>query len=196
MTPRAHQPPRKFPIRLASFPLAAAVLLGAAAGAQAQNKVTLQVVGNLGITTQSKELEAPFWNKDIPAATKGAVTANFKPWNEMGLKGPEVFRLLGLPVTEEQLALHVHLHDLGVDRLTPDRVRALHAWTLALVRSNQEHGVFPLDTFQAEVQWHWSRLFWSLADRSPMAAWAHLRCSGTWSTRRLRYWLQSVLRSR
>lgn len=81
-------------MRLASFPLAAAVLLAGAAGAQAQNKVTLQVVGNLGITTQSKELEAPFWNKDIPAATKGAISANFKPWNEMGLKGPEVFRLL------------------------------------------------------------------------------------------------------
>lgn len=66
-----------------------------AAQAQSSPKVSLQVVGNLGITTQYKELEAPFWTKDIPAATGGAITASIKPWNEMGLKGPEVFRLLG-----------------------------------------------------------------------------------------------------
>ncbi len=67
----------------------------AAAYAQAPAKVNLQVVGNLGITTQYKEMEVPFWTKDITAATNGAITANIKPWNEMGLKGPEVYRLLG-----------------------------------------------------------------------------------------------------
>jgi len=75
---------------------AIALMLGMTGTAQAQNspKVNLQVVGNLGITTQYKELEAPFWTKDIPAATGGSVTASIKPWNEMGLKGPEVFKLL------------------------------------------------------------------------------------------------------
>ena len=82
-------------MKLATLPLVAAALFAATGPALAQTKVTFQVVGNLGITTQSKELEAPFWSKEIPAATNGAITANFKPWNEMGLKGPEVFRLLG-----------------------------------------------------------------------------------------------------
>ena len=68
--------------------------LAGAAQAQSSPKVSLQVVGNLGITTQYQDLEAPFWTKDIPAATGGAVTASIKPWNEMGLKGPEVFKLL------------------------------------------------------------------------------------------------------
>ena len=63
--------------------------------AHAQTKANLQVVGNLGITTQSKELEQPFWAKQVPEATGGRITANFKPWNEMGLKGPEVFKMLG-----------------------------------------------------------------------------------------------------
>jgi TRAP-type C4-dicarboxylate transport system substrate-binding protein len=73
-----------------------ALLLGFAGNIQAQTspKVSLQVVGNLGITTQYKDLEAPFWTKDIPAATGGSITASIKPWNEMGLKGPEVFKLL------------------------------------------------------------------------------------------------------
>ncbi|WP_372685505.1 TRAP transporter substrate-binding protein [Castellaniella sp.] len=56
----------------------------------------LAAVGNLGITTQYNELEAPFWNKWIPEATNGAVTATVRPWNEMGLTGQEVFRLLRL----------------------------------------------------------------------------------------------------
>jgi TRAP-type C4-dicarboxylate transport system substrate-binding protein len=75
---------------------ALALGLGWSGVAVGQTKLALQVVGNLGITTQSKELEAPFWAKDVPAATGGAITAaSFKPWNEMGLKGPEVFKLLG-----------------------------------------------------------------------------------------------------
>lgn len=76
---------------------ACAVLAGLslAGTAMAQTKAALQVVGNLGITTQSKELEQPFWAKQVPEATGGRITANFKPWNEMGLKGPEVFKMLG-----------------------------------------------------------------------------------------------------
>jgi TRAP-type C4-dicarboxylate transport system substrate-binding protein len=74
---------------------ALALGLGIAGVAHAQSKVELQVVGNLGITTQYKELEQPFWAKQIPEATGGRVTASIKPWNEMGLKGPEVFRMLG-----------------------------------------------------------------------------------------------------
>ena len=58
-------------------------------------QTTINVVGNLGITTQSKQLEAPFWNEKIVAASNGEINARFQPWNEMGLKGPEIFRLLG-----------------------------------------------------------------------------------------------------
>ncbi len=76
-------------------PIAALALgLTGPAHGQAAPKVHLQVVGNLGITTQSKELEQPFWTKDIPAASGGSITASIKPWNEMGLKGPEVFKML------------------------------------------------------------------------------------------------------
>lgn len=83
-------------MRLGSKALATALVLGTiGVAAHAQSKMALQVVGNLGITTQYKELEEPFWSQKIPAATGGRITASIKPWNEMGLKGPEVFRLLG-----------------------------------------------------------------------------------------------------
>ncbi|MFA5663783.1 TRAP transporter substrate-binding protein [Castellaniella sp.] len=77
---------------------AVAGLLVAARPAVAENmpKVELSAVGNLGITTQYNQIEAPFWTEWIPEATGGAVTATVRPWNEMGLTGQEVFRLLRL----------------------------------------------------------------------------------------------------
>ena len=87
--------------------LAAVLALGAGT-AQAQD-LTVNVVGNLGITTQSKTIERPFWEKEIGQASGGRIAANFKPWNEMGLKGPEVFRLLGdgvMNVATAQLGHH------------------------------------------------------------------------------------------
>ena len=76
--------------------LAGAALALSAGAVQAQTypKTTLNVVGNLGITTQSKELEVPLWTKVLPAASGGAVSGTIKPWNEMGLKGAEVFKML------------------------------------------------------------------------------------------------------
>lgn len=74
---------------------ALALSTGLVGAAHAQAKRNLQVVGNLGITTQYKELEVPFWTKEVPAATNGVLSASIKPWNEMGLKGNEVYRMLG-----------------------------------------------------------------------------------------------------
>ena len=77
--------------------LAAAAALAFAAGAataQTYSKSTFNVVGNLGITTQHKDLEVPLWTKVLPQLTGGAISATIKPWNEMGLKGAEVFKLL------------------------------------------------------------------------------------------------------
>ncbi len=83
--------------KMAIVGAAAVALAGFAFAAHAGDtlpKTKINIVGNLGITTQYKDLEAPFWTEKIPAASNGAITATIKPWNEMGLKGPEVFRLL------------------------------------------------------------------------------------------------------
>jgi len=70
------------------------LVVSGAAQSQTSPKVNFQVVGNLGITTQFQEMERPFWTKGITDATNGAITATIKPWNEMGLKGNEVYKLL------------------------------------------------------------------------------------------------------
>ncbi len=81
-------------IRLCLATLALAAAAGTPAHAQQLPKTTLNVVGNLGITTMYKLQEAPFWTKTVPERSGGAITATIKPWNELGMKGPEVFRLL------------------------------------------------------------------------------------------------------
>jgi len=70
-----------------------ALFTGAAAAQQLpQTQVT--VLGNIGITTQSRNIEAPFWTAQVRELSGGRVTANFRPWSEAGLRGPEVFRIL------------------------------------------------------------------------------------------------------
>jgi TRAP-type C4-dicarboxylate transport system substrate-binding protein len=83
--------------------------LAAAAGANDLPATTINVVGNLGITTQSRQLEAPFWTDEIVQASGGALTVNFRPWNELGMRGPEVFELLGdgvMNIATAQLGHH------------------------------------------------------------------------------------------
>ena len=143
--------------------LPALVALAATMAAQAQTKGTLQVVGNLGITTQSKELEAPFWAQKVPAATDGRITANFKPWNEMGLKGPEVMKMLGQGVFDvgtTQLGFlagdnaindATDLAGLSPDIETFHKVSAAFRPTLEKYYETQKIKVLGMFSYQAQV---------------------------------------------
>lgn len=70
------------------------------AAAQALPKTHLRVVGSISSLPQYKEYEVPFWTKQLSEKSNGAVTAEIKGFNEMGLKGPEVLRLMGQGVME------------------------------------------------------------------------------------------------
>ena len=76
--------------------VAMAIGLAAAGGASAQElpKTSLNVVGAWGNLLQYKDFEKPFWTKEITEKSGGAVTAEITPFNEMGLKGAEIFRLM------------------------------------------------------------------------------------------------------
>lgn len=60
----------------------------------------LNVIGNVSVTTQFREIQKPFWTEEIPALSGGKIKVNFKGWNEMGLKGPEGLRLAQKGVTQ------------------------------------------------------------------------------------------------
>ena len=75
--------------------LAGAVALGMAAIGPIAAKADVQeykfdVVGTWGFLENWKEFESKFWNETLPKASGGKLTANAKPYTELGLKGYEV----------------------------------------------------------------------------------------------------------
>jgi TRAP-type C4-dicarboxylate transport system substrate-binding protein len=68
--------------------------------AQDLPKTELKVVGGLSNLGAYQEFEYPFWTKTIPELSKGKITADIKGFNEMGLKGSELLRLMSQGVIE------------------------------------------------------------------------------------------------
>ena len=90
---------------------AGAVLLASPAVAQDKvdglPKTQIQVAGALSNLTLYQNFEQPFWTKTVPELSNGQVTATIKGFNEMGLKGPEMLRLMSqgvIPVGTSTLA--------------------------------------------------------------------------------------------
>lgn len=79
---------------------AMAIGLAGASLAQDMPKTPLKVVGAWGNLTQYKNFEQPFWTKEVNEKSGGAITAEITPFNEMGLKGAEIFRLMRLGVID------------------------------------------------------------------------------------------------
>jgi len=54
----------------------------------------LSYVGSVGGLAQYVEREKPFWSEHIPAASKGKIKTKVVSYDQMGLNGTEVYRLL------------------------------------------------------------------------------------------------------
>ena len=76
----------------------ALVLPGATAMGGELDTREFKVVGTWGNLENWKQFESAFWNKILPEASGGKLTANAKPYTELGLSGYEVMRLLKLGV--------------------------------------------------------------------------------------------------
>ena len=79
---------------------AALALVTMPALAQELPKTHLKITGGLSNLTAYQDYEVPFWTKTIPEQSKGQITAEIKGFNEMGIKGPELLRLMGSGVIE------------------------------------------------------------------------------------------------
>jgi TRAP-type C4-dicarboxylate transport system substrate-binding protein len=53
-------------------------------------KYNFEIVGTWGFLENWKQFEKKFWTEQLPAASGGKLTANAKPYTELGLKGYEV----------------------------------------------------------------------------------------------------------
>jgi TRAP-type C4-dicarboxylate transport system substrate-binding protein len=60
--------------------------------------VHLKVVGGLGATSQYRNFEEPFWTKRLAERSHGRVTAEVAPFDQQGIRAPEVIQLTKLGV--------------------------------------------------------------------------------------------------
>ncbi len=69
-------------------------LLAVPALAQDMPATEFNVVGSIGGLSMYTDKELPFWTEQVPSETGGKITANVKPFTELGFKGGEIFRLV------------------------------------------------------------------------------------------------------
>lgn len=108
-------------------------LLAANAAANAQDlpDTTLSVVGSWSSLPLYKEFEQPFWTEILPADSKGAVTVNLTTFDQMGVQGADVFRLLsdgvfdiGMTVADYTVGDAPELEGLDVPLIATDAATA------------------------------------------------------------------------
>jgi TRAP-type C4-dicarboxylate transport system substrate-binding protein len=131
-----------------AFALAGAAAFPGIAGAQVQKR-EFQVVGTWGNVALWKEHESKFWKETLPQASGGKLTANAKPYTEVGLSGFEVMRLLKLGAYD---AVHAVLTYVAQD--SP----ALEGMDLAGVTQD-------LDTYRKAMEAYKGVLARELADK-------------------------------
>lgn len=85
-------------LRSATIGLVAAFAVFSAAQASDFPKINLKVSGGNQTQNMFRYLEKPFFTKELPEKTGGAITTTFGSLEQFGLKGPDVLRLLRLGV--------------------------------------------------------------------------------------------------
>jgi TRAP-type C4-dicarboxylate transport system substrate-binding protein len=83
---------RTFTTLLSATALAGA--LASAAAAQDIQEVELAVVGTWSGLPLHKQFEQPFWTETLPEASGGKISVNLTTFDQMGISGGDVYRLL------------------------------------------------------------------------------------------------------
>lgn len=113
--------------------LALTILAASTAMAQDLPKSQFKVIGLNSPTPVSIHDELPFWRKTLPEASKGAITADVTPLDQMGIDDKTMLRLLKLGVMDfaamdiSKMAgddPRFEACDLAGLTLTPDKARA------------------------------------------------------------------------
>lgn len=157
------------------------LLMGAALGAamasgvaaQDLPKTQLKVIGLNSPTPVSIYDELPFWRKTIPEASKGAITADVTPLDQMGIDDKTMLRLLKLGVMDfaamdiSKMAgddPRFEACDLAGLTLDPDKARAACAAYRAVI--------------DAQMQKNWNAKFLAFGGNTPQVFWCREVISG------------------
>jgi TRAP-type C4-dicarboxylate transport system substrate-binding protein len=123
----------------------------------------LKVVGSWDYLAQFRDFEKPFWEKTLPEASGGAVTAEITAFNTMGLKGTEIVRLMRLGMIDFGTSVLAYGAEAdteteGVDLAglgdTLERAQAVAAAYLPVLDAffQKQHGIKVLTIFPYPAQ--------------------------------------------
>lgn len=87
--------PTSFSFRAAPAALVAAAALSFAPGAQAVEPAEFSVVGSWSSLPLHKQFERPFWTETLVSASGDVFSVEMTTFDQMGVNGGDVFRLLG-----------------------------------------------------------------------------------------------------
>jgi TRAP-type transport system periplasmic protein len=151
--------------------------LGAAivAGAQAQDlpKTQVKVIGLNSPTPVSIYDELPFWRKTIPEASKGAVTADITPLDQMGIDDKTMLRLLKLGVMD--------FAAMDISKMAGDDPRFegcdLAGLTLDLDKARAACNAYRA-VIDRQMQKNWNAKFLAFGGNTPQVFWCREVISG------------------
>ena len=156
---------------LLGFAFATAFTTGAVA--QELPKTQLKVIGLNSPTPVSIYDELPFWRKTIPEASKGAITADVTPLDQMGIDDKTMLRLLKLGVMD--------FAAMDISKMAGDDPR-FEACDLAGLTLNPDQARAACDAYREvidrQMQKNWNAKFLAFGGNTPQVFWCRDVVSG------------------
>jgi TRAP-type transport system periplasmic protein len=147
--------------------------LSTAVAAQDLPKTNVKVIGLNSPTPVSIYDELPFWRKTIPEASKGAITADITPLDQMGIDDKTMLRLLKLGVMD--------FGAMDISKMAGDDPR-FEACDLAGLTLDPDKARVACDAYRAvidrQMQKNWNVKFLAFGGNTPQVFWCRDVISG------------------
>ena len=147
--------------------------LSTAAAAQDLPKTNVKVIGLNSPTPVSIYDEVPFWRKTIPEASKGAITADITPLDQMGIDDKTMLRLLKLGVMD--------FAGMDISKMAGDDPR-FEACDLAGLTLDPDKARAACDAYRAvidrQMQKNWNAKLLAFGGNTPQVFWCRQPVNG------------------
>ena len=147
--------------------------LATAAAAQDLPKTNVKVIGLNSPTPVSIYDEVPFWRKTIPEASKGAITADITPLDQMGIDDKTMLRLLKLGVMD--------FAGMDISKMAGDDPR-FEACDLAGLTLDPDKARAACDAYRAvidrQMQKNWNAKLLAFGGNTPQVFWCRQPVNG------------------
>jgi TRAP-type transport system periplasmic protein len=159
--------------RRVALSLCLSAVLTNAAAAQDLPRTQLKVIGLNSPTPVSIYDELPFWRKTIPEASKGAISADITPLDQMGIDDKTMLRLLKLGVMD--------FAAMDISKMAGDDPR-FEACDLAGLTLDPDKARAACDAYRAvidrQMQKNWSAKLLAFGGNTPQVFWCRDVVSG------------------